>query len=143
MTADIGDDDRFRELSKIIEDLFKGFGASHHQFPIGSSSPEEMAWRAAVEAWFFQEILTFRRDLEHLLTTLPEVLGNDPTKVLDLSGRAHIEANLDGRKYMIIIEPLEDDTLLPMDFEEIYGDDWNPEEDNRMVFSPHFLEEWE
>ena len=105
MTTDIGDEDKLRELTKIIEDLFRGFSVSNYRSSMGSGSPEEMSWRAAVEAWFFQEIMVFRKDLEHLLATLPDIIGNDPSEVLDLSGCAEIEANLDGRKYVITIMP--------------------------------------
>jgi hypothetical protein len=147
MTADIGDEDKLRELTKIIEDLFKGFSVSNYRVPVGSSSPEEMAWRAAVEAWFFQEIMVFRRDLEHLLATLPDIIGSDPSEVLDLSGCAHIEANLDGRKYVITIMPQKDDESsedsASFDFSGIDFDDWDPEAEHEMIFNPDFLEEWE
>jgi len=147
MTEDIGDKDKLRELTKIIEDLFKGFSVSNYRSHLESSSPEEMAWRAAVESWFFQEILTFRRDLEHLLVTLPDVIGNDPSEVLDLSGCARIEANLDGRKYTITIVPQEDDEIIgddfSLDFSGIEVDDWESAVENEEMFSPNFLEEWE
>jgi hypothetical protein len=147
MTADFSDEDKFRELTKIIEDLFKGFSVSNYQGHLESSSPEERAWRAAVESWFFQEIIAFRRDLEHLLTTLPEVIGSDPTEVLGLSGCAQIEANLDGRKYLITIVSQKDDAsigdFLPFDVDEVDLDDWDSEAENEATFSSQFLEEWE
>jgi hypothetical protein len=147
MTANFGDDDSIRELTKIVEDLFKGFGLPNYHFPGDESSPEESAWKAAVQAWFFEEIMTFRRDLEHLLTTLPEVLGSDPTEVLDLSGCARIEANINGRKYMIVIEPMEDEEfpadMLSLDISGIDFDQLEHLADDEVMFSPDFLEEWE